>query len=184
MAIGAALLVLGASGGSEAADWVALCQSSVQGTKIWMSSTINVHRKDLSAKLNDVEIRTYCECFHHKLREALGDDLYERSRSFGGQLSQSELLRSSQEDQKAVIACVESQVASGGQQTGAGIPHQDAYLRFVRATVTPGSGIGGLKLGDSRAVMFEVLGQTKTFKPMRDGGEEYYYGPNVIEVTI
>ena len=32
--------------------------------------------------------------------------------------------------------------------------------------------------------MFEVLGQTKTFKPMRDGGEEYYYGPNVIEVTI
>jgi len=27
-------------------------------------STIEVHRKDLSARLNDVDIPTYCECFH------------------------------------------------------------------------------------------------------------------------
>ena len=149
-----------------------------------MSSTINVHRKDLSARLNDVDIHTYCDCFHRRLREALGDDLYQRSRSFGRQLSQSELVRSSQEDQKAVIGCVESQLAGGGQQASAPSPHQDDYLRFIRGTVTPGSGVGGLRLGDSKAAMFDVLGPTKTFKPIPDGAEEYYYGPNVSEVII
>jgi hypothetical protein len=187
-ALTAALVLLGASSRSEAVDWVALCQSSVQGTKIWISSTIEVHRNDLSARLNDVDIPTYCECFHRRLREALGGDLYERSRSLNGELSPAELGQNSEEDRKAVIACVETQVrdrkAPSGPQAGAQIPHQDEYLRFVRSTVAPGSGIGGLRLGGSKAAMFDVLGPTKTFKPMPDGGEEYYYGPNVIEVII
>jgi hypothetical protein len=187
-ALTVALLMLGASSRSDAIDYVALCQSSVQGTKIWISSTIDVYRKDLSAKLNDVDIPPYCECFHRKLREGLGDDLYERSRSFADPLSPAELRQTSEEDRKAVIACVETQVGDrntpSGPQTGTRIAHQDEYLRFVRSTVTPGSGIGGLRLGDSKAAMFDVLGPTKTFKPLPDGGEQYYYGPNVIEVII
>jgi len=186
-ALTVAMLMLSASSRSEAVDWVALCQSSVQGTKIWFSSAIEAYRKDLSARLNDVDIPAYCECFHRRLRDALGDDLYERSRSFNGQLSPEELLRNSEEDRKAVIACVETQLgksAPSGPQAGARIPHQDEYLRFFRSTVTPGSGIGGLRIGDSKAAMFAVLGPTKTFKPLPDGGEQYYYGPNTIEVTI
>src|SRR5882762_8692034 len=187
-ALTVALLMLGASSRSDAIDYVALCQSSVQGTKIWLSSTIDVYRKDLSAKLNDVDIPPYCECFHRRLREGLGDDLYERSRSFADPLSPAELRQTSEEDRKAVIACVETQVGDrntpSGPQTGTRIAHQDEYLRFVRSTVTPGSGIGGLRLGDSKAAMFDVLGPTKTFKPLPDGGEQYYYGPNVIEVII
>jgi len=38
-ALPVALLMLGASSRSDAIDYVALCQSSVQGTKIWISST-------------------------------------------------------------------------------------------------------------------------------------------------
>jgi len=95
-ALTVAMLMLSASSRSEAVDWVALCQSSVQGTKIWFSSAVEAYRKDLSARLNDVDIPAYCECFHRRLRDALGDDLYERSRSFNGQLSPEELLRNSE----------------------------------------------------------------------------------------
>jgi hypothetical protein len=62
-ALTVALLMLGASSRSDAIDYVALCQSSVQGTKIWISSTIDVYRKDLSAKLNDVDIPPTASAF-------------------------------------------------------------------------------------------------------------------------
>jgi hypothetical protein len=153
-----------------------------------MSSTIQGGRNDLSARLDEVDIPAYCECFHRRLRATLGDDLYERSRSFNGQLSPPELQKNMDEDQAAVLACVVAQVdgrsAPAGAGTVGGGPHQDKFPRFWRGTVSPKSGIGGLRIGDSKAVMFDTLGPTKTFKPMPDGGEDYYYGPTMTEVTI
>lgn len=170
-------------------DHVANCKREVQGTKIWMSSTIGGHRKGLSAKLNDVDIPLYCECYHSKLREALGEDLYQRSRSYSGEMSTQELLKTGEEDRRAVISCVESQVTSQSGSAGSTaafqqIPHQDKYLAFLRGIVSPAGGIGGLRPGDSKAKMFEVLGPTKTFKSLPDGKEEYYYGPNSTEVVV
>lgn len=170
-------------------DHVANCKREVRGTKIWMSSTIGVHRNGLSAKLNDVDITLYCECYHSKLRNALGEDLYQRSRSYSGEMSTPELLKASDEDKRAVISCVESQITSQSGSAGSAaafqqIPHQDKYLAFLQGTVSPAGGIGGLRPEDSKAKMFEVLGPTKTFKSLADGEEEYYYGPNSTEVTI
>ena len=176
-ALCAALLTLGASDARAQVDHVARCQSEVRGTKIWMSSAIRVHRKDLTARLDDVDIPAYCGCFHGRLRKALGDDPYQRDRSPSGPLSPSELQNASDEDRKAVIACVEAQVGTAAPRTGsetARIASQDKYQGFVRGAVSPERGIGGLRIGDTKAVMFEVIGPTRTFKPMPDGGEEYY----------
>ena len=186
-ALCAALLTLGASDARAQFDHVANCKSEVRGTKIWMSSAIRVHRKDLTARLDDVAIPAYCECFHARLRKALGNDLYGRARSPTGELSPAELQINSDEDRKAVIACVEAQVGRPTPRAApetAQIARLEKYQSFVRGAVSPERGIGGLRIGDPKAAMFDVLGPTRTFKPLPDGGEEYYYGPNSFEVTI
>ena len=78
LALGVVLLTLGASDARAELDYVARCKSEVRGTKIWMSSAIQGGRNDLSARLDEVDIPAYCECFHRRLRAALGDDLYEQ----------------------------------------------------------------------------------------------------------
>lgn len=177
--------VFGAITGS--AEHVAKCENSVQGMKIWIRSTIDVHRKDLSPRLNEVDFPTYCRCFHKVLREALGNDLYERSQSLKGEMTPAELSAWNEQDRKAVIACVEAPLAARNAPSGR---HSDAmsggerYVRFIRSTLAPGHGVGGLKLGDAPAALFRVLGPTKTFQRTADGGDDYYYGPNSIEVIV
>lgn len=159
-------------------DHLALCRSSPQPTRIWINSTISVHRKDLFDRLDAVDIPAYCGCYHGMLRNALGKELYERSRRFNAQLSVAELTALHEHDLKAVITCVETQLAA--------VPHSGAagkYDRFIHSTVLPGK-VGGLRLGDSRATMFDILGRNNTVRTTPDGGEEYFYGPNVLEVTI
>lgn len=159
-------------------DHLALCRSSPQPTRIWINATIGVHRKELFDKLNAIDIPAYCGCYHGMLRNALGKDLYERSRRFNAQLSVAELAAVHEHDLKAVIACVETQLAA--------VPYSGAaekYDRFIRSTVSAGQ-VGGLKLGDTRATMFDILGRNNTYRTTPDGGEEYVYGPNVLEVTI
>src|SRR2546426_9293214 len=79
-------------------DWVSRCKSEVRGTKIWMSSAIDTGRPDLSASLNNVDINRYCDCYHRALRQALGEDLYKRSRALDGVMSNEELMKNSLED--------------------------------------------------------------------------------------
>lgn len=159
-------------------DYLALCRSSPQPTRIWINSTISVHRKDLFDKLNAVDIPAYCGCYHGMLRKALGQDLYERSRRLNTELSVAESTAVHEHDLKAVIACVETQLAAVPDAGAAG-----KYDRFIRSTVSSGN-VGGLRLGDTRAKMFDILGRNNTFRTTADGGEEYFYGPNVLEVKI
>lgn len=77
LALGAMLLTLCARDARAQIDHVARCKSEVRGTMIWMSSTVRSHRPELSTRLNDVDLPAYCECFHARLRAALGDDLLE-----------------------------------------------------------------------------------------------------------
>mgnify|MGYP001171349398 FL=1 len=178
------VLLLGAGTPSSAADLVERCKGEVQGMKIWMSSTVATSRQDLLPRLEEVAFPRWCECYHGRLRVALGRDLYERTRDFRVQLTPSELLQQDTEDRKAVIGCVEEQLGNrpGSQATLA--PPDSKFARFMRATLAPKGEVGGLRLGASRTAMFEVLGETKTFQPRHDGGEEYFYGPNSIEVKI
>jgi hypothetical protein len=162
----------------EQPDYLALCRSSVQATRIWMNSTIGTHRKELVDRLNAVEIPAYCRCYHDMLGKGLGKELYERSRRLDAELSVAEMKAVHAHDLKAVIACVETQLAAVPDSGGA-----EKYDRFIRSTVSPGE-VGGLRLGDARATMFDILGRNNTFRTTPDGGEEYFYGPNVIEVTI
>lgn len=178
--ISASLVLVAAMG--EAGDPIANCQREVQGTKIRMTATIGVLRKDLLTRLNEVDIAKYCQCVHRALRKELGDALYERSHAVESELTTSELMKHYETNTKAEIRCVEEQVGKPPQSTSARSP-EDLYRRFMRATVTSRT-VGGLRLGDGKDALFKVLGPTKTFERTPDGGERFFYGSNANEVVV
>ena len=165
---------------SQGIDHAAQCRSEVQGMKIWVSSAVKSRRPDLYPKLNVLDFTVFCPCYHATLRRGLGKSLYERSRTLHGtsSLNNDEVMRVHDQDMNAVVSCVDAQL--GGRKASRPADH---YSRFIQATVTPGA-VGALKLRTTRADMFRIIGPTKTFRRLPDNAEEYYYGPNSIEVII
>ena len=75
-------------------------------------------------------------------------------------------------------------VQIGNQKTTAdSLPNQDKYNAFLSGQVDSKKGISGLKLGDSKEKMFQILGLNKTYKSLKDR-DIYYYGPNTTEIVI
>lgn len=178
----ASLVLVAAMRDAAAVDPIANCQREVQGTKIRMTATIGVLRKDLLPRLNEVDIAKYCQCVHRTLREELGDALYARSQDVKSELTTPELMKQYETSTKAEIRCVEEQVGNTPETTLTGSP-QELYRRFMRATVRSRN-VGGLRLGDGKDALFKVLGPTKTFERTADGGERFFYGSNANEVVV
>lgn len=162
-------------------DYAGACVDEVQGMKILVSSTIKVHRPALVPKLDALDFRKFCPCYHGRLKKELGDGLYERTRRLyqDPPLSTDELMRVDATERRTILGCAEAQLS------GRDIPsNEPRYQRFIRSAITPGNGIGGLKPGSTRDDLFRILGPSKTFRRAADGTETYYYGPNSIEVIV